>query len=94
MSAHIIPNSKHKGEKILYQELPPTPSSSALSFMFVPDQKAESKTPSLNHSQYGAMSLASTVNPNDENESLYLLWTHQLLKENTRDNDDDDCSLE
>ncbi|CAO3668016.1 unnamed protein product [Rhizopus stolonifer] len=40
MSAHIIPNSKHKGEKILYQELPPTPSSSALSFMFVPDQKA------------------------------------------------------
>lgn len=25
--------------------------------------------------------IASTISPNDDDEDLYLLWTHQLLKE-------------
>ncbi|KAI9245063.1 hypothetical protein BY458DRAFT_560865 [Sporodiniella umbellata] len=56
-----------------YQERPPTPASLPI----VTDQ---------NHSHYGSLSLASsstasTINPNDDDESLYLLWTHQLFQE-------------
>jgi hypothetical protein len=28
-----------------------------------------------------ASSSASTISPNDDDEGLYLLWTHQLLRE-------------
>lgn len=42
---------------------------------------------------------ASTISPNDDDEGLYLLWTHQLLRERgykpasckLNDDDDDDC---
>lgn len=45
-------------------------------------------------------SAASTISPNDDDEGLYLLWTHQLLRERgykpsscklNEDDDDDDC---
>ncbi|RCH94684.1 hypothetical protein CU097_013090 [Rhizopus azygosporus] len=93
-------------EKTSYQELPLTPSS-ALSFLIVRDQKEECIINNDNksspiRSQYGAISLgsssstASTISPNDDNESLYLLWTHQLLKEKGYNpssyNIDDDCN--
>ncbi|KAI8386848.1 hypothetical protein BD560DRAFT_382979 [Blakeslea trispora] len=97
-------------------ELPPTPSSSAIS-IFVNDQKepAESfsesslRVPS-NSSCYGSFSAEfsytranslSTVSPSvDDNESLYLLWTHQLLRDkgfqpsSCRLDDDDSYSID
>ncbi|KAG1460948.1 hypothetical protein G6F56_005832 [Rhizopus delemar] len=71
-----IPISHTKDyEKAAYQELPPTPTSLSI----VTDQKEDRR-------HYGSLSLASssiasTINPNDDNESIYLLWTHQLIQE-------------
>lgn len=39
-------------------------------------------------------STISTISPNDDNESLYLLWTHQLLKEKGYHINDDEESIE
>lgn len=39
-------------------------------------------------------STISTISPNDDNESLYLLWTHQLLKEKGYHINDDEESTE
>lgn len=47
-------------------------------------------------------SAASTISPNDDDEGLYLLWTHQLLRErgykpsscNANDDDDDNESVD
>ncbi|KAI8881399.1 hypothetical protein K501DRAFT_188992 [Backusella circina FSU 941] len=72
-------------------ELPPTPSSSAFSFL-TSDQREPEKC-----SLEQASSSASTISPNDDDEGLYLLWTHQLLREKgfnpsscRLDDDDDD----
>ncbi|CAO3642901.1 unnamed protein product [Mucor hiemalis] len=100
------------------QDLPPTPSSSALSFL-VADQRSIDEedsqtittttsdrlplnntvytTPLQTTTDYGSLSTdftysrassplvsssaASTISPNDDDEGLYLLWTHQLLRE-------------
>lgn len=39
-------------------------------------------------------STISTISPNDDNESLYLLWTHQLLKEKGYHLNEDEESIE
>ncbi|CAO3628883.1 unnamed protein product [Mucor fragilis] len=120
--------SPHYSSQRYYQpELPPTPSSSALSFL-VNDSKEsiDSSTlepnthsprlPYATHPQYGSVfsssssdfnymqttstsTTPSTISPNDDDEGLYLLWTHQLLRERGHqpsscrmdDDDQDDC---
>ncbi|KAG2207226.1 hypothetical protein INT47_012279 [Mucor saturninus] len=116
------------------QELPPTPSSSALSFL-VTDQRSfeeeddggrlplntaiNTTRPNSSAANYGSLSsdftyfqtaspstmsspAASTISPNDDDEGLYLLWTHQLLRERgykpsscklngDEDEENDDC---
>lgn len=67
--------------------------------MIVTDHKEENKPLSIHQNQYGTMSLASsstisTISPNDDNESLYLLWTHQLLKEKGYHLNEDEESIE
>ncbi|KAI8987428.1 hypothetical protein BDF20DRAFT_910052 [Mycotypha africana] len=85
-------------------ELPPTPSSSALSFSICDQTETDltDEKQTLSHrlpinnyninsrpvstSFYGSISstrssAASTISPDDDDESLYLLWTHQLLEE-------------
>ncbi|KAI8061498.1 uncharacterized protein B0P05DRAFT_557317 [Gilbertella persicaria] len=66
-------------------ELPPTPSSS---YMIHHEWKEPSPRLPSNYGSISTESRAespslslSTVSPNDDNESLYLLWTHQLLQE-------------
>ncbi|GAA5811981.1 hypothetical protein MFLAVUS_005428 [Mucor flavus] len=100
----------YKKNSFTTQEMPPTPSSSAMSFL-VTDQKSfdeeeysrlplntaiNTTPPSV--TDYGSLSsdftyfqaaspstrsspAASTISPNDDDEGLYLLWTHQLLRE-------------
>ncbi|OAD03010.1 hypothetical protein MUCCIDRAFT_183978 [Mucor lusitanicus CBS 277.49] len=120
--------SHHYSSQRNYQpDLPPTPSSSALSFL-VNDSKesidnsaleSDTHSPRLRyatHPQYGSVfsssssdfnymqttstsTTPSTISPNDDDEGLYLLWTHQLLRERgyqpsscrMEDEDDDDC---
>ncbi|KAI9252142.1 hypothetical protein BY458DRAFT_523177 [Sporodiniella umbellata] len=97
-----IPSTIFQNEKMTYQEVPSTATSSASSIAYVLEKKTESNPSSLNNSRYGATSISSTVNPNDENESVYLLWTDQLLKESIHnygdsdsDSDEEDiCSLD
>ncbi|KAK4516571.1 golgi uridine diphosphate-N- acetylglucosamine transporter [Mucor velutinosus] len=107
-------------------ELPPTPSSSTLSFLVndsgesIDNSTLESNThsprlPYATHPQYGSVfsssssdfnymqttstTTPSTISPNDDDEGLYLLWTHQLLRERgyhpsscrMEDGDQDDC---
>ncbi|KAL7319118.1 hypothetical protein PS15m_002288 [Mucor circinelloides] len=109
-------------------ELPPTPSSSALSFLVNDSKESIEDTSTLEpntnsprlpyatHPQYGSVfsssssdfnymqttstsTTPSTISPNDDDEGLYLLWTHQLLREKgyqpssckIEDEDDDDC---
>ncbi|KAI8138712.1 hypothetical protein BJV82DRAFT_630250 [Fennellomyces sp. T-0311] len=91
-----------------YQSLPPTPSSSAQSFILTTHEQQETNEKplrlSLPKSNYGALSLTwpqspttdsmmtsdhsvpstpphTTVGPDDDEEGLYLAWTHQLLRE-------------
>lgn len=135
----LIASPYLKMQQPALQDLPPTPSSSALSFL-VADQKSIDEednqtittttsdrlplnnsaytTPLQLRTDYGSLSTdfmysrtssplvsssaASTISPNDDDEGLYLLWTHQLLRErgykpsscNANDDDDDNESVD
>ncbi|KAI8642518.1 hypothetical protein BD408DRAFT_416363 [Parasitella parasitica] len=102
-------------------ELPPTPSSSAFSFLANDSKESiehldttSNRLPNTTHPHYGALpassdincmqtsltSTATTISPNDDDEGLYLLWTHQLLRErgyqpsSCKVDDDDGCSVD
>ncbi|KAG2235198.1 hypothetical protein BDF21DRAFT_431849 [Thamnidium elegans] len=87
--------------------LPPTPTSSSSSL----NTKNKEVARELSRSKYGSVSSSpyleslnnsrpvtpsqTTISPNDDDESLYLIWTQELLRGLTSDQDknDDDSSI-
>ncbi|KAI7897477.1 uncharacterized protein BX663DRAFT_304854 [Cokeromyces recurvatus] len=107
LSSSSLLNSNKEEKKTLpyfYQsELPPTPSSSNFSLCsnnedcYDPLSKDKSSLSMIIHN-YGTISSVNSVDEDDE--GLYLSWTHQLLRENgykpsscKLQDDDDDSSM-